>query len=126
MLTTNTGVNIAPLYVKIYVGTATLAPYWVTGVTVTPVDIDTNCANPYKLDVKITTNGPGLVTYSVTDSTFIGPPAVNELSFATAGTVTTAHWMTFTLGTKDDYFVSVYIDTPNHAPYTTIIDVHCQ
>jgi len=115
MLQTNTGTNIAQFTVKIIVGTPTatpIPPYAVTSVTSNVVDQNpAACPVTSSFKLYITSTGVGDVIYWVEDS-IVGVGATNTLNFGSAGTVTTAHSMTF--NADGDYSFQVYIDRPNN------------
>lgn len=117
MLQTDAGVQIASFSVKIVVGTATptpIPPQAVTSVTTNLANVGpppVACPHDYNVEIYITTDGVGTVTYYVEDD-LATKSATTSVEFTAAGTKTELITWQFT-GTGP-HFLKVYIDQPNH------------
>jgi len=111
MLKTDTGMDIAPLWVNIIVGNPLPSSFRVTSVTAGFHDLAPKvCPHTDSYNVNITTNGAGTVSYFIENS-ISGAGTTRSLNFTSANTLTIEY--TLTIPRDGDYWVLVYIDQPN-------------
>ncbi len=134
MLKTDQGVNVALYSVNIYVGTATQAPFAVTSVVFNTSSQTASCPSGiFKVEIKVTTDGPGTVVITVDNlNDAAGPSAEFSYEFTAAGTRSFNYDVRFVdqpcggTGTCD-LDLLVYIKTPNNQNfYSSDYDIKCQ
>lgn len=123
-LRTPEGVSFFPVTVRIKVATVGFA---VTRVQTNLANVNPNtCPYTYGVDINITTNAAGKVSYSLERST--GEVSnIKTLDFTSAGTkLVEFDWTNLGVGgAKTDYWLKVNIGTPNNQTWTNNFSVTC-
>jgi hypothetical protein len=123
-LQTPEGESFFQVYVRIKVATVSFA---VTRVQTNLANVSPNsCPHTYGVDINITTNSAGKVTYSFERST--GEVSnVKTLDFAGAETkLVEFDWANLGIaGTKTDYWLKVIVGAPNNQTWTNNFSVTC-
>lgn len=129
-LLTDAGVLVGRFSVNIYVGTPTAAPFAVTSVTyyAAPYTLHVTCDTPFNVPIYITTDGPGIVTYTIDSN--LGELISGDKTYSAAGKQQPIYYpITLPSGGDDDgadLDIDVNITSPNHQPfYLRSVDVVC-
>ncbi len=124
-LKSDDGEKLGKYWVKINVGGAPAGPFAVTSVSFStaaqPIHID--CPGNVKVTAKITTNGPGKVTYEWNDCE--GGSSSGSVTFDSAGTKSVSH--NINIGWSDaGHWAGLNINEPNHQDFGyKVVDVVC-